>query len=238
MLRATRPLRTLVLALSLLLLFACVTENKGTSQDSFLGRMKDRPSEAGSAGTTKTAPPAAREKAGPQTSGESERPSPRRAPAARPQNFPDTRVMFYQPKGDLLMIIVNEGNSNRATEAGRVALALGESNRAYKILSDAQMDALLASLSAAGYDVNSSDFVQGDEQYLAKSAADIPRYQGIVSVEQGSSKTKLLGFRRASEGDALGLKRYEAYTKLKGLVQNWFGDSSMSEFPVGGVSIK
>jgi hypothetical protein len=99
------------------------------------------------------------------------------------------------------------------------------------------MDALVKSLGAAGYEVNSSEFVQGDEQYLAKTAGDIPRYQGIVSIEQGPSKTKVLGFRRASEGDALGLKRYQAYTVMKGLVQKWFGDSSMSEFPVGGVTI-
>jgi hypothetical protein len=241
MLRASRPARTTILAAPLLLLLACVTESKGPSRDSFMGRMRDRPSEtaasSGSGTAARTRQPEARERPAPATSGESERPSPRPPPAPRPRDFPDTRVMFYQPKGDLLMILVNEAHSGRATESGRVALALGESNRAYKILSDAQMDALLKSLANAGYDVNADEFVLGDEQYLAKTAGEIPRYQGIISVEQGPSKTKLLGFRRASEGDALGLKRYQAYTVLKSLVQKWFGDSSQSEFPVGGVSI-
>jgi hypothetical protein len=114
---------------------------------------------------------------------------------------------------------------------------LGDPNRAYKILSDSQMEALLKSLHGAEYEQNASEFVQGDEQYLTAAAADLPRYQGLISIERGEEKTKVLGFRKSSEGDALGARRYQSYARLKTLVQKWFGDSSRSEYPVGGVSI-
>jgi hypothetical protein len=162
------------------------------------------------------------------------RPAP---PVARGPAIPDTRVMLYQPKGDLLLILVNEGHSGRATEEGRTNLALGEPNRAYKVLSDVQMTALLKSLAAAQYDATADEFVKGDEQYLAKASGDLPRYQGIISVERGAGKSKVLGFRKSSESDALGAKRYTSYVQLKTLVQKWFADTSRDEYPVGGVSV-
>jgi hypothetical protein len=158
-------------------------------------------------------------------------------PAAPRVSIGDARVMLYQPKGDILLILVNEGHSGRGTEEGRISLALGDQNRAYKVLTDAAMAALIQSLVAAGYDSNAEEFVKGDEQYLAASSGDLPRYQGIISVERGGAKTKVLGYRKSSESDALGARRYADYVKLKALVQKWFADSSRSEYPVGGVVI-
>jgi hypothetical protein len=132
---------------------------------------------------------------------------------------------------------VNESHSARATEEGRTNLALGEANRAYKVLSDSGMTALLQSLAAAGYDANADEFVKGDEQYLGKASGDLPRYQGIISVERGAGKSKVLGFRKSSESDALGAKRYGSYVQLKTLVQKWFSETSRDEYPVGGVSV-
>jgi pyruvate/2-oxoglutarate dehydrogenase complex dihydrolipoamide acyltransferase (E2) component len=188
------------------------------------------------------AAPAARSEprnAEPQPEPERQEPAPR-APVA----VGDARVMLYQPKGrsanipfDILLILVNEGHTGRSTEEGRIALALGDQNRAYKVLTDAAMGALIQSLVAAGYESNAAEFVKGDEQYLAASSGDLPRYQGIISVEHGGVKTKVLGYRKSSESDALGGRRYADYVKLKALVQKWFADSPRSEFPIGGVAI-
>src|SRR5690349_12934336 len=121
MTRSSRRLRGSFLPLLLLLVSACVTESHETAKDSFMGRMKDRPSENTSAAEGTTARTPRRQ----ETS--EERPAPRPPPAPKLAGFPDTRVMLYQPKGDLLMLLVNESHSGRNTEAGRIALALGES---------------------------------------------------------------------------------------------------------------
>jgi hypothetical protein len=221
----------------------CVTETKSSDRSSFMSSMRERPADkeksAGPSRDTTAARSAPLEHDAPE-------PAPRRteqaAPKTTPRNTgnppgPNSRVMFYQPKGDLLLILVNENHTGRTTEAGRLELALNDANRAYKILTDAQMEALLQSLVAQGYDQNATDFVPDDAQYLTAASADLPRYQGLISVERGGSKTKVLGYRRSSEGDAIGLRRYQSYTQLKALVQKWFGDSSRSEYPVGGVSL-
>jgi hypothetical protein len=233
----TVPDRRLPFVLFLAILcVGCVTERNESDRGSFAGGMRRQPAD-------KPAERAEAARARPEPDVRDPAPEPRRperanpAPPPRPVNAPNTRVMFYQPKGDLLLIIVNESHSGRATEAGRLDLSLGDPNRAYKILSDSQMEALIKSLAAQGYDQNAAEFVPEDAQYLTASSTELPRYQGLISVERGPMKTKVLGFRKSSEGDALGARRYQTYALLKGLVQKWFSDSSRSEFPVGGVSL-
>jgi hypothetical protein len=232
MMRSETAFGPLLLAI-VLVTSACVTSTKGDERESFASGMRREASKR-SAGDPRPA-----EARADGTGAPGERPGRPSAPEPQPSApvLADTRVMLYQPKGDLLLILVNESHGSRLTEEGRLALALGEPTRAYKILSDSQMSALLRSLSAGGYDANAAEFLPEDAQYLTTASADIPRYQGLISVESGSAKTKVLGFRKSSEGDALGLRRYQTYTRLKALVQKWFGDSSRSEFPVGGVTI-
>jgi hypothetical protein len=236
----TRLPSAIILLAAALVCAGCVTETSESERGSFVGGMKrqpapkeadDRPAPSREPAAAASAPPA------PEASARPAEPAPRRTAAPPTGRSPDTRVMLYQPKGDLLLILVNESHSGRASEEGRIALALGDPNRAYKILSDSQMEALLKSLAGAGYDANSAEFVPDDAQYMTASSADLPRYQGLISVERGGVKTKVLGFRKSSEGDAMGARRYQTYAMLKGLVQKWFGDSSRSEFPVGGVSL-
>ena len=239
-------------AVFLLLAFlcaGCVTETKSGGHESFMSGMRRQPTDSDKPAPTppknpsaaahtsppvQEAPPTAARQPEPQPQADAPRPSPRLVPTAQ---APNSRVMLYQPKGDLLLVIVNESHTGRTTEAGRLDLSLGDPNRAYKILTDAQMEALLETMVAQGYDQNASDFVPDDAQYLNASSADLPRYQGMISVERGGRKTKVLGFRKSSEGDAIGARRYQSYAKLKAVVQKWFGDSSRSEYPVGGVSL-
>jgi hypothetical protein len=213
---------------------ACVTD-QSEGRSSFVSGMRREASRKAS--DDPQGQPADRSAAGPAA--RTERPAPDAGPNAQRPVAPiaDTRVMVYQPKGDLLLILVNESHGARRTEEGRLALALGDPVRAYKILSDSQMAAMVESLRAAGYEQSASEFLPEDAQYLTAASGDIPRYQGLISVESGPVKTRVLGFRKSSEGDALGLRRYQTYTRLKALVQKWFGDSSRSEFPVGGVTI-
>lgn len=225
----------ILLVLSSLLLSAgCQTRDTGPSRESFMGGMRDQNAKSPGESARPAASTPRRAPEQPSRTTETPRPA---GPVARGPAIPDTRVMLYQPKGDLLLILVNEGHSARATEEGRTNLALGEANRVYKVLSDGQMTALLQSLAAAQYDATADEFVKGDEQYLSKSSGDLPRYQGIISVERGAGKSKVLGFRKSSESDALGAKRYESYVQLKRLVQKWFADTSRDEYPVGGVSV-
>lgn len=229
MIATLSPLTRAVAAACALLLCACATKNTGPSRESFVGGMRDQ-------AARRSGEPAPAARAEPRNA--EPQPEPARSEAAAPRmSVLDARVMLYQPKGDILLILVNEGHSDRGTEEGRISLALGDQNRAYKVLSDAAMGALIQSLVAAGYESNAEQFVKGDEQYLAASSGDLPRYQGIISVEHGGVKTKVLGYRKSSESDALGARRYQDYVKLKALVQKWFADSPRSEFPVGGVAI-
>jgi hypothetical protein len=235
------PLRgaSLLLIGSSLILSGCQTSQGGPTRESFMGGMREQTAKSRTdQGKSAQAPAQAPRRTTEEPSAARSEPHrPMSNQPARSAPIPDTRVMLYQPKGDLLLILVNEGNSGRDSEEGRTRLALGESNRAYKVLSDSQMTALLQSLGAGGYDMNAEEFVKGDEQYLGKAAGDLPRYQGIISVERGEAKTKVLGFRKSSESDALGAKRYQSYVSLKALVQKWFGDTSRSEYPIGGVVV-
>jgi hypothetical protein len=236
MIQTPRRVPALLLLCSILLVSACQTSTSGSGRESFMGGMRDTAAKNASDADR----PAATPRRAPEKPAAADGPRTTAAPAPRPEPgpaIPDTRVMLYQPKGDLLLILVNEGHSGRSTEEGRTNLALGELNRAYKVLTDTQMTALLKSLAAAGYDAGAEEFVKGDEQYLGKAAGDLPRYQGIISIERGPGKTKVLGFRKSSESDALGLRRYETYVRLKTLVQKWFADTSRDEYPVGGVTV-
>ena len=137
----------ILLVLSSLLLSAgCQTRDTGPSRESFMGGMRDQNAKSPGESARPAASTPRRAPEQPSRTTETPRPA---GPVARGPAIPDTRVMLYQPKGDLLLILVNEGHSARATEEGRINLALGEANRAYKVLSDGQMTALLQSLAAA-----------------------------------------------------------------------------------------
>ncbi len=147
----------------------------------------------------------------------------------------DVRVMMYQPKGDVLVIMVNEGHSWRKTADGRHALALGDDSRAYVVLPDAEMGALLESLDSRGYSAIATPFAAGDEQFISTSARDIPRFQGIVFIERGSTKTKVLGYRPSGPTDANGQKSLQQYTDLKAVAQIFAMRNQRSEYPSGGI---
>ncbi len=149
----------------------------------------------------------------------------------------DSRVMMYQSKNDVLMIFVNESHSWRKSRDGRLAIALQDGSRSYFVISDDEMDALIQSIDARGYSTKATPFVQGDEQFISTRARDIPRYQGIVYVERGNSKTKMLGYRPNGQNDVAGQRDLMLFTEVKGVVQAIAMRNQRSEFPDGGVAL-
>ena len=158
----------------------------------------------------------------------------------------DVRVIFYQPRRvtrqgqtveDLVMVMVNENNALRGTERGRYNISLQDPNRAYKVMTEEQTDALLKSLDNYGFARQATPFEPGDEQYLAGSSADIPRYRGVLFVESARGKFKVVGTQPGGSSDAMGAQRFKEFTEMKGVVAHWFRlDHVPSEMPVGGAS--
>ncbi len=147
----------------------------------------------------------------------------------------DVRVIMYQTKQDLMMVLVNESNAERKTERGRLNLALGDSDRAYKVLTDQQMTTLLASLENRGFSNVADALLDEDAVYLTRASGDIPRFQGVVVVERDGIRRKVLGMRALNESDIGGHQRYKQFVDFKTLVTLKFQATSNAEAPIGGV---
>lgn len=151
------------------------------------------------------------------------------------QALGDVRVIMYQTKQDLMMVLVNESNADRKTERGRLNLALGDSDRAYKVLTDQQMSTLIASLENRGFSNVADAFLAEDSVYLTRASGDIPRFQGVVVVERDGIRRKVLGMRALNESDTGGHQRYKQFVDFKTLVTLKFQATSNAEAPIGGV---
>jgi hypothetical protein len=158
-------------------------------------------------------------------------------------NAEDVRVMFYQPPGklrsgeahgDLAMILVNESHRLRATDQGRYAIALQDPNRAYNVMTEEQATSLLASLENYGLSEAASPFVEGDEALLTPAAAN-DRYRGVIVVERGTKRLKVVGMRPAGQTDVAGQRRYKQFVDMKGAVAIW-ARATASELPIGGAA--
>ncbi len=155
------------------------------------------------------------------------------APVAVPVS--NTRILFYQRSQDLLIVLVNESHELRKTEKGRLALALNDSDRVYKVLSDQQMAGLLTSLENYGFGTEADPFTDNDAVYLTRGSAEIPRFQGIVMVERDGIRRKFLGIRAGNSADAVSHARYKSYVDFKTLITLKFQATSNAEAPIGGV---
>ena len=228
--RRTTPIALLALALPLMLV-ACseTTSSGGSGRDAPL---TDRGSRDSGAKPRDEAEATRLNEAAMRDLEQRGQPQPKAAAATG-----DARVMLYEPKTDNLLIMVNESHSGRKTEAGRINLALGDRSRAYKILTDVQMGALLESLENNGFRSAESRFEPGDEQYLTTASRDLPNYKGIVFVERGGARSKALGFRPASRNDPAAVGRLKTFTDMKPIIMHWFGGTSMSELPTSSVAM-
>lgn len=139
----------------------------------------------------------------------------------------DRRVVCTQHhKGTITTVIaVNAGHSLRATPAGRVALAGGDPNQPYTVLSEASMDALIETLDAQGMSAYARPFGSGDERWLGRQGD--PDVRGAIIVEDNGVRRILVGRKAGSDPALVGA--YEAFARAKAAATLW--PSSRTEIP-------
>ena len=133
----------------------------------------------------------------------------------------DRRVVMFQKQSSTRagqaqtvvtrIIAVNEGHSYRATPEGRLALADGDPNQGYVVLSEQNMENLLQSIENRGFSEVCSPMQPGDEIYLSGRADD--SVSGAVMVEVDGNRRILVG-RRPRRDPSL-IAPYRVYTELK-----------------------
>ncbi|MEZ6194220.1 MAG: hypothetical protein R3F20_00605 [Planctomycetota bacterium] len=144
----------------------------------------------------------------------------------------DCRVILYQPKTRAFMIMVNRDHEKRATETGRLDLALGRRSGGYNVLSDRQIDAVLETLKSRGGDLLRTPFTREDERYLQAGPDSIPHYKGIIVIENGGERWKYLGV--APQNDPLLAEKYRIFSDLKLAVATYYGGTGPMEQPSAG----
>ncbi len=169
--------------------------------------------------------------ANPRWSGEAALPPPE---AAAPSPRGDRRIIYFQAREGVTLILVNEGHSGRSSNKGRLSIAMNDPRGSYKVFADAEMDALLKSMEDRGLARLQVAFEPGDEDYLSPDRAAPDRYRGILYLEEAGRRTKVLGFRPNGKDDVLGQDRYRVFTELKALVTLWYREKNIAESPVGG----
>lgn len=156
----------------------------------------------------------------------------------------DVRVAFFQPAGrtrdgkpipEQRLILVNENHRRRADENGRYELAMQDPQRAYKVLSEEQADALLKSLAYKDWRSAARPFQSGDEAYFSSTAATDDRFKGVILIESSEGRFLIVGQRGAGQADAAGAQRYAQFVELKSRIIA-FTDGAATETPIGGGS--
>jgi hypothetical protein len=156
----------------------------------------------------------------------------------------DVRVAYFQPAGrtrdgkpipEQCLILVNENHRLRADERGRYTLALDDPQRAYKVLSEEQADALLKSLAYKDWRTFAQPFRSGDEGYFSSGATTDERFKGVILIESSEGKFLIVGQRGAGQADAAGAQRYQQFVELKSRIIA-FTDGAATETPIGGGS--
>lgn len=160
---------------------------------------------------------------------------PGRDDGAPPGPVVDRRVAFFEPRTGALMILVNEGHSGRATKEGRINIALGRPRQPYKVLEEGRMRQVLAALEKIGVRRYATSFQRGDERFLDPEA-DIPRYKGLILLQEGDRLQKVVARQPHGPTDTQGHRAYRDFQKLKGVVYWWY-ERSRSEDPLAGVSL-
>jgi hypothetical protein len=150
-------------------------------------------------------------------------------PVSAPGTQHDRRVIAYDPRTRLFMILVNTGHSGRASEAGRRALALGRPDVAYKVIGEDAMEALFESMRNRGAFSTATPVTDQDRRYFGSQADISENYRGIILIEEDGQPLKVLGFRAL--GDGAGQVRLKLFTDLKYLVTHWFNLRSEIERP-------
>lgn len=143
----------------------------------------------------------------------------------------DRRVIFYQAKNSVAMILVNRGHSGLKSEQGRLNIALGNPHQSFKALDEDAMESLLKNLGAKGFDAGSSEFVRGDERYFDPRADGSDGYRGIFYVEDNGRRSKMLGLRPQGFNDVQGQRRYQDFSDLKTILLIYWDGVSKSEMP-------
>ena len=141
----------------------------------------------------------------------------------------DRRVIAYDPRTRLFMVLVNQGHSGRATEAGRRALALSRTEVSYKVIEEDAMEALFQSMRNRGAFGAATPVSDEDRRYFGTAADVSANYRGIILIEEDGLPLKILGFRAL--GDSAGQARLKLFTDLKYLVTHWFNLRSEIERP-------
>ena len=146
------------------------------------------------------------------------------------------RVVLFVPRTGVMMILVNEHHPWRKTRKGRLRLALGKPQQGYKVLTDRQMDALVESLKRRSLSRFATPFEKGDEDYFRRRPDDA-RYRGILYLEEGSRRLKVLSFRPYGPEDMNGQERLRAFIDFKALVYRWYNSRVETEVPMTGAVI-
>lgn len=167
----------------------------------------------------------------------------RRAPSETPPEWTNDptpltvarRVIAYDPRGrgdGTLLILVNEGNPDRATPEGQQRIALSgvaRGSHGYKVLSERRMDELLAALEVKGFSRRAQPFVAGDERFFGQTNGD--RFRGIVFVEIGEQRSKVVGYRPMGGEDLVGRAAFDDFNEVKGTVLVFSRDQDWTEVP-------
>lgn len=167
-------------------------------------------------------------------SGSSE-PPPEWNAAGEVRETTNRRVVYYDPSGTAL-ILVNEGNPWRKTPEGQARLALWdlvpgarERSQGYKVLSEANMQALLQALENKGLGRLATPFEPGDEDLFTRGRTQ--GYRGIVYVEDGDRRVKAEGYKPNGAADAVGRDRFVVFNELRLTVLYMHSSVTLSETP-------
>jgi hypothetical protein len=158
--------------------------------------------------------------------------------ATAPRSSRTVRLVIYDriKNSSQRAVAVNEGHPGLKTESGRMAIALGSAEQAFKVLPEALVDSMLKGLGEKGLEELSSPFESGDEPFITGLGTLPDRFRWCLYLEVDGKRSKVVCKNPSGPDDDLGRALMKRQSELRIAAWTFWDMRKQIEIP-RGVSI-